>query len=72
MDSDTAHMLTVSTPAGIEDYIRELAEPAAWPWLQPPPDGPRISAERIEEGRKYIQEYKIRKEQLTDCWVCHR
>jgi quercetin dioxygenase-like cupin family protein len=48
VESDTARMLVLSTPAGIEDYVRALAEPAAWPWLQPPPDGPRVSAERIE------------------------
>lgn len=46
--SDTARMLVLSTPAGIERYIRALSEPAAWPWLQPPPDGPRVSAERME------------------------
>jgi len=40
-------MLVLSTPAGIEDYVRALAEPATWPWLQPPPDGPRVPAERI-------------------------
>jgi quercetin dioxygenase-like cupin family protein len=48
VESDTARMLVLSTPAGIEDYVRALAEPAAWPWLQPPPNGPRVSAERIE------------------------
>ena len=47
VESDTARMLVVSTPAGIEDMIRGLAEPALWPWLQPPPDGPRVSPERI-------------------------
>lgn len=46
--SDTARMLMLSTPAGIEDYVRALSEPAAWPWLQAPPDGPRVSAERLE------------------------
>ena len=40
-------MLFLSTPAGIEDYVRELGEPAQWPWLQPPADGPRVAAERI-------------------------
>jgi quercetin dioxygenase-like cupin family protein len=50
VDSDTARLLFVSTPAGIEDYIRALAEPAAWPWLQPPADGPRVSAERRSEA----------------------
>jgi quercetin dioxygenase-like cupin family protein len=46
--SDTARMLVLSTPAGIERYVRALSEPAAWPWLQPPPDGPRVSTERLE------------------------
>jgi quercetin dioxygenase-like cupin family protein len=46
VDSDTARMLTISTPAGIEEYVRALAEPARWPWLQPPADGPRVSADR--------------------------
>jgi quercetin dioxygenase-like cupin family protein len=48
VDSDTARMLVISTPAGIERYVRALAEPAEWPWLQPPPEGPRVSAERME------------------------
>ena len=47
VESDTARMLFLSTPAGIEDYVRALAEPAQWPWLQPPPDGPRVAAERL-------------------------
>ena len=47
VESDTARMLFISTPAGIEDYVRALAEPAAWPWLQPPADGPRVPVERI-------------------------
>jgi quercetin dioxygenase-like cupin family protein len=47
VESDTARMLFVSTPAGIEDFVRGLAEPAQWPWLQPPPDGPRVSPERM-------------------------
>jgi len=47
VESDTARILILSTPAGIEDMVRGLAEPARWPWLQPPPDGPRVPAERI-------------------------
>jgi quercetin dioxygenase-like cupin family protein len=47
VESDTARMLVLSTPAGIENMVRGLAEPARWPWLQPPPDGPRVSADRI-------------------------
>jgi quercetin dioxygenase-like cupin family protein len=48
VESDTARMLVLSTPAGIEGYVRALSEPAEWPWLQPPQDGPRVPAERIE------------------------
>jgi len=47
VESDTAKMLFLSTPAGIEELVRGLAEPARWPWLQPPPDGPRVPAERV-------------------------
>jgi mannose-6-phosphate isomerase-like protein (cupin superfamily) len=47
VESDTARMLFLSTPAGIEDYVRALGEPAKWPWLQPPADGPRVPVERI-------------------------
>jgi quercetin dioxygenase-like cupin family protein len=49
VESDTARMLFLSTPAGIEDMVRALAEPAQWPWLQPPPDGPRVPEERMAE-----------------------
>jgi quercetin dioxygenase-like cupin family protein len=47
--SDTARMLFLSTPAGIESFVGALSEPAAWPWLQPPPDGPRVPLERLAE-----------------------
>lgn len=48
IESDAARMLFLSTPAGVEDYVRALAEPARWPWLPPPPDGPRVPAERLQ------------------------
>jgi quercetin dioxygenase-like cupin family protein len=48
VESDTARMLVLSTPAGIEQYARALSEPAQWPWLPPPADGPRVPAERME------------------------
>jgi quercetin dioxygenase-like cupin family protein len=48
VESDTARMLVLSTPAGIERYVRALAEPAKWPWLQPPADAPRVAVERID------------------------
>jgi quercetin dioxygenase-like cupin family protein len=47
VETDTARALFLSTPGGIEDYVRALSEPAQWPWLQPPADGPRIAAERM-------------------------
>jgi quercetin dioxygenase-like cupin family protein len=47
VESDTARMLFLSTPAGIEDYVRALGESAKWPWLEPPADGPRVPVERI-------------------------
>jgi hypothetical protein len=40
-------MLYLSTPAGIEDYIHALAEPARWPWLPPPAEGPRVPPDRL-------------------------
>lgn len=48
VESDTATMLFLSTPAGVEDYVKGLGEPALWPWLQPPPEGPRVDPERIK------------------------
>jgi quercetin dioxygenase-like cupin family protein len=48
VESDTARVLTLSTPGGIEELARALAEPARWPWLQPPPDGPRVAPESME------------------------
>jgi quercetin dioxygenase-like cupin family protein len=54
VESDTARMLFLSTPAGIEEYVRALAEPARWPWLQPPPDGPRVAAERIADVEREL------------------
>jgi hypothetical protein len=30
------------------------------------------SATEVEEGLKLVETYKVRKEQLQDCWICHR
>jgi hypothetical protein len=30
------------------------------------------SAEEIEAGNRLVQEYRIQKQQLADCWICHR
>jgi quercetin dioxygenase-like cupin family protein len=54
VESDTARVLVLSTPAGIEDMVRGLAEPARWPWLQPPPDGQRVPAERVAEVERVL------------------
>ena len=56
-------MLFLSTPAGIEDYVRALGEPAKWPWLQPPPDGPRLAAARIAiKGVEFLDVRFVRPE----------
>jgi quercetin dioxygenase-like cupin family protein len=47
VESDTMRALFLSTPAGIEDMVRGLAEPAQWPWLPARADGPRVPAERM-------------------------
>jgi quercetin dioxygenase-like cupin family protein len=52
VESDTARALTLSSPAGIEDFARALAEPARWPWLQPPPEGPRIAPDRVQAAER--------------------
>jgi quercetin dioxygenase-like cupin family protein len=49
VESDSMKALFVSTPAGIEDMVRGLAEPAQWPWLPAPATGPRLPAERMAE-----------------------
>jgi quercetin dioxygenase-like cupin family protein len=49
VETDTARVLFLSTPGGIEDYVRALAEPADWPWLQPPANGPRVPPERLDD-----------------------
>ena len=48
VDSDTARVLTISTPAGLEGFIRDGSTPAAAPTL-PPLDAPRPSPAEIEE-----------------------
>jgi quercetin dioxygenase-like cupin family protein len=47
VESDVLRAVFLSTPAGIEEFVRGLGEPAQWPWLPPPPDGPRLPAERM-------------------------
>ena len=48
VETDTARMLFLSTPAGVEDYVRALAEPAQWPWLQSPSKDLRVSPEKLQ------------------------
>jgi quercetin dioxygenase-like cupin family protein len=48
VDSDTARVLVLSTPAGIERLVRDGSVPATSPTL-PPPDTPRPTPERLEQ-----------------------
>jgi len=47
VDSDTARVLVVSTPTGLERFVRDGLVPASTPTL-PPPDAPRPSPEELE------------------------
>ena len=47
VDSETARVLLISTPAGIERFVRDASVPAAAPTL-PPPDAPRPTPEELE------------------------
>lgn len=46
VDSDTARVLVLSTPAGLEQLVRDGSVPALTPTL-PPSDTPRPSAEEL-------------------------
>jgi quercetin dioxygenase-like cupin family protein len=46
VDSETARVLVLSTPAGLERFVREAGFPADAPTL-PPADAPRPSAEEL-------------------------
>jgi quercetin dioxygenase-like cupin family protein len=46
VDSETARVLVLSTPAGLERFVRDGSVPAAAATL-PPPDAPRPSAEEL-------------------------
>jgi quercetin dioxygenase-like cupin family protein len=47
VDSDTARVLVLSTPAGLERFVRDGSVPATAATL-PPPDAPRPSPEELE------------------------
>ena len=47
VDSDTARVLVLSTPAGLERFIRDGSVPATEPTL-PPADAPRPTPEELE------------------------
>jgi quercetin dioxygenase-like cupin family protein len=48
VDSETARVLVLSTPAGIETLVRDASVPASAPTL-PPSDAPRPSLETVAE-----------------------
>ena len=47
VESETARVLVLSTPAGLERFVREGSVPASHPTL-PPADAPRPSPEELE------------------------
>jgi quercetin dioxygenase-like cupin family protein len=47
VDSDTARVLVLSTPAGLDRFIRDGSVPATQPTL-PPADAPRPTPEELE------------------------
>jgi quercetin dioxygenase-like cupin family protein len=47
VDSDTARVLVLSTPAGLERFVRDGSVPATAPTL-PPADAPRLAPEELE------------------------
>jgi quercetin dioxygenase-like cupin family protein len=47
VDSDGARVLVLSTPAGLERFVRDGSVPAAAPTV-PPPDAPRPSPDELE------------------------
>jgi hypothetical protein len=46
VDSETARVLVLSTPAGLERFVRDGSFPAAAATL-PPPDAPRPTGEEL-------------------------
>ena len=48
VDSETARVLVLSTPAGLERFVRDGSVPATEATL-PPPDTPRPSPKKIEQ-----------------------
>src|SRR5947207_15513643 len=48
VESDTAHVLVLSTPAGLERMVRDASVPATAPLL-PPEDTARPSPEQLEQ-----------------------
>jgi quercetin dioxygenase-like cupin family protein len=48
VDSETARVLVLSTPAGLDRFIRDGSRPAGAPTL-PPVDAPRPSPDELEE-----------------------
>jgi quercetin dioxygenase-like cupin family protein len=58
VESDTARVLVLSTPAGLERFVRDGSVPAASPTL-PPADTPRPTAERLEQIFRSQQQVNV-------------
>lgn len=48
----------------VEQFIRPKDEVFNLDYMHP--------ANQIEKGEALVQQYHVNKEQLTDCWICHR
>jgi quercetin dioxygenase-like cupin family protein len=48
VDSETARVIVISTPAGLDQFVRAGSFPAAAATL-PPPDAPRLTPEQAEQ-----------------------
>jgi quercetin dioxygenase-like cupin family protein len=48
VDSETARVMVISTPAGLDQFVRGGSFPATGPIL-PPPDAPRLTPEQTEQ-----------------------
>jgi Cupin domain len=58
VDSETARLLVVSVPAGLDQMFRAGSVPAATPTL-PPPDAPSQTVEAIEEALRVHQHINV-------------
>jgi hypothetical protein len=65
----------VNKPEFVWDLYRKIQSGAP---LTPEENSLRLgrqykrNSQELEEGRKLVEQYHIKKQQLSDCWICHR